>query len=649
MAPTEPTRERKRGRPSQSSAASRHGPKNESARNQANSDAVSESGPVPKKRGRPRENIEPRARDEAQPATEQIEQTASSAMTLKKRGRPPKKARGPEAAEEAAPEERPRKRRRETEEEELEGEQSNGKRGKTRRSDKASEDKASDNAPQERSDDRGAEDATRRRGRRRPADGSPVQQPPRRASHAESGQAERAKGRPGRKPENRGGQGEDREANEPSQRRSRRERVAVEDKQEGNGEEPSLGTSGPSSTQTQVPGKRRRGRPSLAEVPVSEVQNQASPPQPDKQEKKRGRGRPPRASRTDTAEPSQQAAEPSPPNRPAKPTTNHDHNHNNNNNNNLPRNRGATSSEAARATDEPPQQEDPLDMLARHGRLTALTRHIPRATIASKWTALSAPSIAAVSALLADSSRPVLHRLRDRDERRAQAALILRTFAARLHSKLVRGMPFPPPTVAGPRPRTRTRKPTTTRTTGGGHEVELDFEKTVDAVAGLERALDPLLLQHRPSSGGSASARSGRLERDYDALRRLEANARAQARGWREGRGRGREHVLVRGLVGMEAEAADGDGERERERAALELVPSSAKHGPGVVGGVFKDLQEDELLALSQRIGSHMESMKNNLSQIEGVLPAIARSRAALQGVLCEHLDPEQYEQVLLG
>lgn len=44
-----------------------------------------------------------------------------------------------------------------------------------------------------------------------------------------------------------------------------------------------------------------------------------------------------------------------------------------------------------------------------------------------------------------------------------------------------------------------------------------------------------------------------------------------------------------------------------------------------------------------------MESMKSNLSQIEGVLPAIARSRAALQGTLCEHLDPEQYEQVLLG
>ncbi len=54
-------------------------------------------------------------------------------------------------------------------------------------------------------------------------------------------------------------------------------------------------------------------------------------------------------------------------------------------------------------------------------------------------------------------------------------------------------------------------------------------------------------------------------------------------------------------------------------------------------------------MALGQQIGSHMESMRSNLGQIEGVVPAIARSRAALQGLLCEHLDPEQFEQVMLG
>lgn len=64
---------------------------------------------------------------------------------------------------------------------------------------------------------------------------------------------------------------------------------------------------------------------------------------------------------------------------------------------------------------------------------------------------------------------------------------------------------------------------------------------------------------------------------------------------------------------------------------------------------LLQDLQEEELLTLSQQIWSHMESMRANLGQIEGVLPAIAKSKAALQGTLCQYLDPEQYHQVLFG
>ena len=44
-----------------------------------------------------------------------------------------------------------------------------------------------------------------------------------------------------------------------------------------------------------------------------------------------------------------------------------------------------------------------------------------------------------------------------------------------------------------------------------------------------------------------------------------------------------------------------------------------------------------------------MESMRSNLQQIDGVLPAIAKSRAALQGVLHQYLDPAQYDQAVLG
>ena len=54
-------------------------------------------------------------------------------------------------------------------------------------------------------------------------------------------------------------------------------------------------------------------------------------------------------------------------------------------------------------------------------------------------------------------------------------------------------------------------------------------------------------------------------------------------------------------------------------------------------------------MALSQQIGSHMESMRSNLQQIEGVIPGIAKSKGALQAVLHRHLTPQQYDQALLG
>lgn len=44
-----------------------------------------------------------------------------------------------------------------------------------------------------------------------------------------------------------------------------------------------------------------------------------------------------------------------------------------------------------------------------------------------------------------------------------------------------------------------------------------------------------------------------------------------------------------------------------------------------------------------------MESMKANLQPLNGVVPAITKSKAALQQVLLKHLDDEHYESVLLG
>lgn len=255
------------------------------------------------------------------------------------------------------------------------------------------------------------------------------------------------------------------------------------------------------------------------------------------------------------------------------------------------------------------------------------TKNIPRSVISEKWGALDGPSISAVGTFLADAQRPVLLRLQDTNRRREHASAALSGVSRRLHTKLVRGLPFPAPT-AGP----------TRRAAPGSHEGDFDFERAVNAVQGLESTLNPLL--HSVSLlEREIKKEEDALARDYDTLHKLEANARSEAKGWREKAKR--EHVLASGIR-MKGEGVDYLDEEDR----LELI---ARPEDAVTGGLFKDLGDEELITLSKQIGSHMESMQGNLQQIGGVVPAISRSKAALQHVMQKHLDEEQYDKVLLG
>lgn len=160
----------------------------------------------------------------------------------------------------------------------------------------------------------------------------------------------------------------------------------------------------------------------------------------------------------------------------------------------------------------------------------------------------------------------------------------------------------------------------------------------MNAVQGLEKTLNPLL--HSVSLlEREIRKEEDALERDYDSLHKLEANARSEAKGWREKAKR--EHVLASGV----RRKGDG-GDHEDEEDRLELV---ARPEDATLGGLFKDLDDEELVTLSKQIGSHMESMQGNLQQIGGVVPAISRSKAALQQLMQKHLDEEQYDKVLLG
>ncbi|KAK1826310.1 CENP-Q, a CENPA-CAD centromere complex subunit-domain-containing protein [Podospora conica] len=372
------------------------------------------------------------------------------------------------------------------------------------------------------------------------------------------------------------------------------------------------------------PEKRRRGpsqgagpsRPSLAEVSASEVQNKSSESRKGKQGKKAAiSGQ--EAAAAATSKPAK--ANRIPGKGAARPYTGGPEEGR--------RASGAKASEPQRRRRSDPANDSPADApsapVPKYRHLTSRTRQIPRATITAKWSPLDDGAVSVVDGIISNSTLPVLSRFRDRQQRHQQAQTIMRTFAKRLHSKLRKGMPFPPPS-------------STARGAGGaaGHELELDFEKTVDAIQTLEKTLDPLL--HSVALLESEREREeAALEKEYEELQALESNARAEARGWRESRKR--DHVLAPGP----REARDGQ--------AVLLSPPIETVGAPPAGGVFSDLKEKDLVVISQQIGNHMESVKNNLQQIDGVLPAIVKSRAALQGVLHQHLDSEKYEQVVLG
>jgi hypothetical protein len=270
-------------------------------------------------------------------------------------------------------------------------------------------------------------------------------------------------------------------------------------------------------------------------------------------------------------------------------------------------------------------EEDEQELPFRY--LKESTKNIPRSVISEKWNALDGPSISAVGAFLADAQRPVLLRLQNTSRRREHASAALSVVSRRLHTKLVKGFPFPAPTV-GP----------TRRATSGSHENEFDLERAMNAVQGLENTLNPLL--HSVSLlEREIKKEEDALSRDYDDLHKLEINARSEVQGWREKAKR--EHVLASGIRGKGEDGGYGD---EGER--LELV---AKPEGAAPGGLFQGLDDEELMKLSQQLGSHMESMQGNLQQIGGVIPAISKSKAALQRVMLKHLGEEQYDKVLLG
>ncbi|OIW27486.1 hypothetical protein CONLIGDRAFT_433072 [Coniochaeta ligniaria NRRL 30616] len=377
------------------------------------------------------------------------------------------------------------------------------------------------------------------------------------------------------------------------------------------------------------PEPKRRGRPRKSDA--SRTRDEEPPVEEVPQLKKRGR---PRLSNVSASGqiPSEQPKTKSPAKHRLvkKPVTE------GRRNSTAPQRRLSKNPDSQEANQSVAEMDDELEAsllpVPKYRHIEPRTRQIPRSTISAKWLPLDDASVEAISTIISDTTRPVLLRLRDKELRHQQGQIILRIFAGRLRSKLRKGMPFPPPSTKAAGSRGDKAD------AGGGHVEELSFESTVDSIESLETMLDPLLHSVALLEKEKVKEEAA-LEKEYETLRTLESNAKAEARSWRESLKKA--HPLA-------PEPAKRKDMQELDRASGE-GPELVKHKSTPLSGVFHDTKDKGLLSMSQQIASHMESIQKNVQPIQEVLPAIGKSRAALQSVLQTHLAPQQFERVLLG
>ncbi|KAK1242121.1 hypothetical protein MKX07_000107 [Trichoderma sp. CBMAI-0711] len=299
--------------------------------------------------------------------------------------------------------------------------------------------------------------------------------------------------------------------------------------------------------------------------------------------------------------------------------------------------RDAATAEEDNDDDLPPSPEKPYPHVSPH------VHRVRQSTIESKWSPLPESTISAAASMLALAHRPILQRLSNSEQRHNHTSAALRLVTHRITRKIARGIPFPPASMPSARV-SRGRQqagvgPVPAAAAAGvsdGRATELDFESVLDAKQALERQLDPAL--HAVELLEREKEKLEReLERDYEALRNLESSAKAQ----------GREY---RGLLKKAHVLAPTPEILLSQRKKMAEQDISFSHSGGSSpGGLFSNLEDPALKALALQLSDHMESIKTNLQQADGIVPQLARSRAALQDVLFRHLSQEQYDHVVLG
>ncbi|KAJ4125548.1 hypothetical protein NW768_009169 [Fusarium equiseti] len=275
--------------------------------------------------------------------------------------------------------------------------------------------------------------------------------------------------------------------------------------------------------------------------------------------------------------------------------------------------RGSKDNAQTDSDEPPPSPQKPYLHIA------PFKRTIRSSHITAKWSPLSGSSLPAATSILTLAQRPILQRTATTRNRRTHATAALNLVSRRIERKLARGLPFPPASST-----TSTRR---RADADGGRAMELDFEAVLDGKQVLDRELQPA--RH---AVGLLKAEKDRmekeLEKDYEELRRLEANARAQTR---ERKDLFRKAHILAPTSRATIKHKDTEFVADKDEESL------------------KDLVNTPLEPLALQLAGHVDSIRGNLQQAEGVTPHLGHTKAALQDVLQRYLDADAYEHVLLG
>ncbi|KAF5570537.1 cylicin II [Fusarium phyllophilum] len=253
--------------------------------------------------------------------------------------------------------------------------------------------------------------------------------------------------------------------------------------------------------------------------------------------------------------------------------------------------------------------------------IASFKRTIRSSKVAADWTGLSGASLPTTKSILKLAQQPILQRMAPTNNRRTHASAALHLVYRRMERKLTRGLPFPP---GNPSSKTTKRH----LDADGGRALELDFEAVLDGKAALERQLVPGM--HAVELLKAEKERMEKeLERDYEKLRKLEANARAQTRERKELFRKA--HVL-----------APTSRPASKDQDTTFVTDTKDERS-------LKDIINTPLEPIALQLADHVESIRGNLQQADGLTPQLSRTKAALQDVLQRYLDEGTYEQVVLG